>query len=235
MRVTGTWPGLLTLRQGWAKATARPWNDASPGASLRLERGSADFLTSGAEHLLDLGAEWVGSPPVDPSTASVWKSAGFRPFLHLDLYGRDLTIPFGEPTVVVEDGTATDLLAVKEIDRLSFDETWQLGVLGMAEARSATPRSGFLVTRESGSVVGFAIVGIAGTIGYLQRLGVHPHRRGSGHGRSLIRSSLHWCRRRGAHQQLLNTQPENEAAAYLYASEGYFVNESALTVMRYEG
>lgn len=235
MRVTGTWPGLLNIRQGWAKATARPWNDVSPGASLRLERGSADFLASGADHLLELGAEWVGSPPVDTSAASVWKSAGFKPFLRLDLYGRDLTTPFADPTRVVEDGTAADLLAIKEIDRLSFDETWQLGVLGMAEARSATPRSGLLVTREAGSVVGFAIVGIAGTIGYLQRLGVHPQRRGSGHGRSLIRSSLDWCHKRGALQQLLNTQPENEAAAHLYISEDYFVNEGALAVLRYDG
>lgn len=234
MRVTGTWPGLLTLRHGWAKATARPWNDVSPGASIRLERGSAEFLASGATQLLDLGAEWVASPPLDDSAASVWRTAGFKPFLRLDLYGRDLNIPFADPTRVVEDGRATDLPAIEQIDHLSFDETWQLGMLGMAEARSATPHSGLLVTREAGSVVGFAIVGIAGTIGYLQRLGVHPQRRGSGHGRSLIRSSLAWCHQRGANQQLLNTQPENEAAAHLYLSEGYFVNEGALAVMRYD-
>ncbi len=235
MRVSGTWPGVLTLRQSWAKASARPWNDVSSGASLRLERGSAQFLTEAADHLMEAGATWVASPPVDASSRSVWESAGFARFLTLDLYGRDLTVPIEEPTRDVEDGAAADLLAAIDIDRVSFDDTWQLGRFGIAEARTATPRSAFLVTREEGTVRGFAIVGIAGTVGYLQRIAVHPSARGRGYGRSLLRVSLDWCRRRGARQQLLNTQPGNDAAAGLYRANGYFVNEGALSVLRYTG
>lgn len=235
MRVSGTWPGVLILRQNWAKATARPWNDSSPGASLRLERGSSEFLVECADHLIDAGAQWVGSPPIDSSSASVWESAGFQKFLTLDLYGRDLQRPFEAPTRDVALGAAADLPAAIEIDRLAFDLTWQLGSLGIAEARAATPRSAFLVTHEDDIVRGFAIVGLGGTIGYLQRLAVHPSSAGSGHGRSLLRASLEWCHRRGATQQLLNTRPGNEAAGGLYHSEGYSVNQGALSVLRYDG
>ncbi len=235
MRVSGTWPGIITLRQNWSRATARPWNDSSPGAALRLERGSAEFLTASADHLLGLGSEWVGSPPVDSSSQMVWKSAGFNHFLDLDLYGRDLSHPVAEPPLPVEEGNNGDLGTAVEIDALSFDTTWQLGRLGLAEARAATPRSVFLLTRDDQAIRGFAVVGIAGTVGYLQRLGVHPESRRQGHGRSLLMASLAWCRNRGARQQLLNTRPGNQAAAALYMAEGYSVRPGALAVLRYDG
>ena len=226
---------MLVLRQSWAKATARPWNDSSPGAALRLERGSSEFLAECAEHLVGVGVQWVGSPPIDHSTGAVWESAGFREFLTLDLYGRDLRDPVEAPPREVTHGAAADLPAAIEIDRLAFDPTWQLGSLGIAEARAATPRSALLITQDEDTVRGFAIVGIGGTIGYLQRLAVHPSAVGQGHGRSLLRASLEWCHRRGASQQLLNTRPGNEAADGLYHSEGYSVNRGALSVLRYDG
>ena len=225
---------MLILRQNWAKATARPWNDSSPGASLRLERGSSEFLTQCAVHLTEAGAQWVGSPPIDSSTGAVWESAGFQKFLTLDLYGRDLRHPVEPPSLDVAQGAAADLPAAIEIDRLAFDQIWQLGSLGIAEARAATPRSAFLITHEDDAVSAFAIVGLAGTIGYLQRLAVHPSSTGKGHGRSLLRASLKWCHQRGATQQLLNTRPGNEAAGGLYRSEGYSVNPGALSVLRYD-
>jgi hypothetical protein len=40
----GSWPEPIRLRRGWAKAEARPWNDATPDASLRIIRGSAPFV-----------------------------------------------------------------------------------------------------------------------------------------------------------------------------------------------
>ncbi len=235
MRVSGSWPGLLTLRQGFSRATARPWNDVSDGASLRLERGSHGFLTAAADHLLELGAAWVGSPPVDTSGRTVWERAGFAPYLTLDLYGFDLTRAVAEPALPVTDGAVGDLASAVEIDRLSFDDVWQLGSIGLAEARAATPHSTFLVTRHGKAVCGFAIVGVGGTVGYLQRLGVHPDARRGGHGRALLLASLRWCQRRGARQQLLNTQPGNDAAAGLYLTEGYSVREGALSVLRYDG
>ncbi len=97
MRVTGDWPGHLVLRQGWAKAEARPWNRDIPDAALRLVRGSADFLASCSAYLLDLGVSGVASPPLPEISAGMWLTAGFEPHLALDLYSRELVGSQPEP------------------------------------------------------------------------------------------------------------------------------------------
>ena len=234
MRLTGTWPGQVTLRQGWSRASARPWNDDVPAASLRLERGSSDFLRVAASRLLEEGPEWVGSPPLDRSSSVPWERAGFSPFLSLDLHRKTLDGPVPQPGIAITEGSARDLRSLTPIDDDSFDGVWRLGPLGLAEAMVATPRSTLLLTADEDQVVGFAIVGFGNRAGYLQRIAVARSHRGRGLGRGLLRASLHWSLRRGAGYVLLNTRPGNEAATSLYASEGFAMHPSALRVLRLE-
>ena len=53
--VRGTWPGQVTLRAGFAKGVARPWNESILDAHLRVDRGSVGFLKSAFDALI--GAE----------------------------------------------------------------------------------------------------------------------------------------------------------------------------------
>lgn len=235
MRLTGTWPGQVTLRQGWSRASARPWNEDIPAASMRLERGSSEFVRSAATHVLDLGAEWVGSPPVDHSSAGPWERAGFARFLTLDLHRRDLADTIPPSGIEVSVGSARDLRSVAPIDDESFDGVWRLGPLGLAEALVATPRSTLLLTSDGDRIVGFAIVGFGNRAGYLQRIAVAPDHRGLGLGRGLLRESLRWSIGRGAVHMLLNTRQGNDAATALYASEGFSTHPSALHVLRTGG
>lgn len=232
MRLTGTWPGPVTLRHGWARASARPWNEEVPAASLRLERGSGEFLLSASAEVLGFGVDWVGSPPVDRFSGDLWERAGFAPFLSLDLHRRDLDIPVPASDLPVHTASATDLRLVTDIDDASFEGVWRLGLLGLSEALDATPRSALLVHSEGRTPVGFAIVGLSNRVGYLQRIAVAATHRGAGLGRGLLRASLHWCLRRGAGHVLLNTRPGNEVAAALYASEGFTTHPDALRVLR---
>lgn len=235
MRLTGTWPGQVTLRQGWSRASARPWNDDVSAASLRLERGSRDFLRAAATRLLSEGAEWVGSPPLDRSSAVPWERAGFAPFLSLDLHRKALDGPIPSSGIEVAEGSARDLRTLTPVDDESFEGVWRLGTLGLAEALVATPRSTLLLASDSEQLVGFAIVGFGNRAGYLQRIAVASSHRGRGIGRGLLRESLHWCLRRGAGYVLLNTRPGNEAASSLYASEGFAMHPAALRVLRLGG
>lgn len=230
MRTRGDWPGRLTLRSGWAKAGARPWNDSSPDASLRLERGSAEFVVACAEHLCSLGVRRVLSPPLDRSSSKVWREAGFEATLPLDLYRRSLLVPIPEPLVDVTEGSPTDWAATAALDDAAFADEWRMGRLGLDEARDATPEHGFLVTRDGDDVSGFVIVGKAMASGYLQRLAVDPARRHQGLGRSLVRAACRWAAARGALGIVLNTQPENSVAGALYRAEGFEVAERALAV-----
>lgn len=229
----GNWPDQLTLRRGWAKAMARPWNDDFPGVQLRLVRGSADFVTACST---ELAAEYgeVVSPPLPSNSQKLWVEAGYKPWLYLDLFSRDLHERMETPSAPIVTGEAADWDAAIAIDRLSFATTWRLGATGLAESREATPRSSFLVTRVDNSVAGFTIVGVSGSVSYLQRVAVHPDLQGRGLGRSLVRASLRWGQKHGASTMLLNTQPDNTAAASLYLSEGFVRLASGLDVLKFE-
>lgn len=234
MRVTarGTWPGRLVLRQGWAKGQARPWNADVPDAHLRLIRGGKSFLASSGQFLLAQGAPGVMSPPLPDSSSGIWLSAGYEPYLYLDLYSRDLVGTLPKPTHDIPTGASNDWEGPEIIDRAAFPDLWRLDRDGLHEALHATPHAEVLLTHHAGQLTGFAIVGVGSIAGYLQRVAVHPDHRGHGFGRSLVRAAMAWAKRRGARSILLNTQPDNAAAAQLYESEGFDKLLDQLTILR---
>ncbi len=233
MRVTGNWPGRLALRQGWAKAEARPWNPDTPDAHLRLIRGSSVFLAACGEYLLDLGVSGVSSPPLPEVSSGIWLSAGYEPFLKLALYSRELVGALPAPKHEIETGGSHDWDPAVRIDREAFSPLWRLDEDGLREALGATPHSSLLLSSDGDRANGFAIVGVGSIAGYLQRVAVHPDFARQGIGRSLVRAANKWARRRGARSMMLNTQPENESAARLYLSEGFEKMLDQLTVLRF--
>jgi ribosomal protein S18 acetylase RimI-like enzyme len=228
----GNWPDRLVLRQGWAKAEARPWNLDVPDAHLRLIRGSAEFLAACADHLLEIGIPGVASPPLPEISSGIWLSAGFEPYLSLDLYSRELVGSLPEPPHEVTTGGERDWGPTVNIDRAAFPPLWRLDRDGLQEAMGATPYASLLLTRNDDRPTGFAIVGVGSIAGYLQRVAIHPDYAGQGLGRSLVRAANKWARRRGAHSMMLNTQMNNESAARLYLSEGFEKMLDQLTVLR---
>ncbi|MDH3259402.1 MAG: GNAT family N-acetyltransferase [Acidimicrobiia bacterium] len=232
MRVTGDWPGPLVLRHGWAKAEARPWNADIPDASLRLIRGSADFLTACGDYLLGIGVSGVTSPPLPDVSSGLWLTAGYQPYQALDLYSRDLVGSQPAPSHAVTIEGERDWEHVEEIDHAAFPPLWRLDQDGLREAMGATPHASLLLTHEESRTTGFAIVGVGSIAGYLQRVAVHPDYTRQGIGRSLVRASMRWAKRHGARSMMLNTQPDN-AAGRLYVSEGFEKMLDQLKVLRF--
>lgn len=211
----------MMLKAGWSQSTARPLNDDVADASLRLERGSADFLRQSARWLFDNGAPSVMSIPLHPGTRRVWDDAGFLPYRRLLLMERDLAFKVSVPDHAVDTGDAQQWREAREIDNRSFDAEWRIGELGLSDARDATPTSQFIVVSDNDHVVGFSIIGVAHSTAYLQRIAVDPEHRNRGVGRSLLRASIQWAQSRSARSILLNTQLENHGAARLYRTERF--------------
>jgi [ribosomal protein S18]-alanine N-acetyltransferase len=231
--VRGSWPGRVTLRSGWARAVARPYNDDLPDAGLRLDRGSAAFLAASAAWLLDQGCATVHSPPLMEGGARVWRQAGFVDGRILAIMERDLRRAVGAPLHAVRAGRRDEWGACAAIDRAAFPVTWRVGVLGLRDAAEATGSSRLFLVDSGGSPVGFAIAGTSFQTAYLQRIAVHPDHRGAGIGRSLVRAAVSWARCNQARTILLNTQIDNQVAATLYRSEGFVEGREALHVLRH--
>jgi ribosomal protein S18 acetylase RimI-like enzyme len=217
----------VTIRSGWSKALARPVNDGHPDASLRLERGSSDFVRACTHSLFELGASTVWSSPVPSRGRKLWERAGFVDGRELILMERSLARIPPQPPETMRTGSIDDIV---DIDRRAFERDWQIGQLGLEDALSATVRSRIIVA-EDRPRAGFAIAGVTATAGYLQRLAVDPDHGGQGLGRHLLRAAMSWSRVTGARSMLLNTQPENERATLLYRSEGFVVLPERLSVL----
>jgi ribosomal protein S18 acetylase RimI-like enzyme len=222
VRIEGDWPGPVSLQRGWWRAAARPWNDATPMAHLRVERGGAGFLDECASALLALpGVTGVLSPPLLAAARPPWEAAGFRPHARLLLMRRELDgLPVAEHAVA--PGDLRDLADALRVDQAAFDSFWRFDRTALLEAVQATAqRTINLVRRPGGGLAGFAITGLGGPLAYLQRVAVDPAWQGRGIGRSLVRHSAAWAKSQGASALLLNTPDGNGSAAALYASEGF--------------
>ncbi|HEY5578913.1 MAG TPA: GNAT family N-acetyltransferase, partial [Acidimicrobiia bacterium] len=150
----------------------------------------------------------------------------------LDLFRRQIARPVEAPEWPIRQPRRPPWGAANRVDRDSFEPLWRLGELGLKEAFDAISRSVFLAVGDAEELAGFAIVGTGGGIGYLQRIAVHPNHRRRGIGRALVRAAFHFVHRHGGHSILLNTQPDNQAAAALYESEGFVRDRSRLLVLR---
>jgi ribosomal protein S18 acetylase RimI-like enzyme len=232
----GSWPGQLTLRRGWARAEARPWNDDEPQAALRLLRGGSSFLEMCSTRLLSLGADGVISPPLPQSAQRAWLQAGFQSYMDLALMRKSLESPDGPPNHLVVEKEDVEIEHLLTIDAAAFPEFWRFNRGGLEEAISATSRSTTLMILGSAATpIAYAVVGFGSAIAYLQRVAVHPDWQGHGMGRSLVREVARKARASGAKVLLLNTQLDNESAIRLYEDEGFITLPEPLSLLQAKG
>ncbi len=232
----GNWPGRITLRRGWARAEARPWNDLEPQASLRLLRGGSSFLEACATRLLALGATGVISPPLPLSARRSWEQAGFATYIDLALMRKSLDDAGGSPNHLVIERSDENLEGLLGIDGAAFPPFWRFNQSGLEEAIRATSRSTTLmILGGDGAPIAYAVVGFGSASAYLQRVAVRPEWQGHGMGRSLIRVAARKARASGARVLLLNTQLDNPAALALYETEGFVQLPEPLTLLHVTG
>lgn len=229
----GTWPGSVSLRRGWARAEARPWNASVDDASLRVIRGGGGFIGACVEKLSIAGAPTVLSTPLSRSARKPWESAGFVDYIDLALMRLGLDEPIEAPEHLVVREDKPDLEAMLEIDRVAFPAFWRFDDLALVESTRATPKSSVFVIRDGDQgITGFAVVGYGHAISYLQRVAVHPEWQGHGMGRSLVRAASRSARRHGSRAILLNTQFDNTPAIGLYEAEGYVQLPDSLALLK---
>ena len=234
LQIQGAWPNRITYRRGWYKATARAWNETTPDAAVRLERGTASFLTDISSQLQENISGSIYSPALYRSATRIWSRASYQPFVELTVMERRLSdLAERDGSVIVS--ADPDMAAIEALDRLAFDSFWHMGAAGLAEAVEATPHSAVLTAEVDGELAAYAIVGAQMGISYLQRIATRPDQRGQGLGKALVVSACHWGRAAGAITMVLNVKPDNHHAMSLYARCGFGETANRLRVLRYEG
>jgi GNAT superfamily N-acetyltransferase len=180
------------------------------------------------------GYEEMLTSAVGPDEEAPFLAAGFGVRARLHLLACELDGPPPAPELPVTRAARRDRPEVLELDAAAFSAFWRLGPVGLRDALDATPSRRFRVTRADAApdaVTGYAITGLAGNTGYLQRVAVHPdaHRRGCG--RALVADAMGWLWRNGAVGAYVNTQLDNERALALYESFGFIELPDGLSVL----
>lgn len=212
----GTWRGSHDV----AVVTPWPGRPAPPSQVLSASR-----------ELERRGVRQVLTPALRPEEQEPFLELGFevRERLHL-LRHRLEALPAPVPGVRTRRGWWFDKTAALAVDELAFSPFWRFDRAALGEARTATPTSRFRIagTRR---VDGFAVAGMAGRLGYLQRLAVHPDLQGRGTGSALVIDALRWADRHRCDAVLVNTQEDNVGALALYERLGFRVEANGLAVL----
>lgn len=194
---------------------------------------SSSGLARALDELRARGYRSVLTPALTAIEQPPFAAIGFTVHERLHLLGHDLRrVP--EPRAAgtrLRRGRQRDITDVLTVDGLAFDRFWRFDEPGLADARTATPHARFRVATVDGRIVGYHVTGRAGTLGYLQRLAVHPDLHGHGIGTALVGDSLDWCRRKGCASVLVNTQEGNRRALRLYEHLGFRTEPTGLAVL----
>jgi len=232
-------PSLDVIRWGRERARTGPWRGDQHTAHLvplpEAAPLSADFVRRALTVLADQGYRQVVTSALAEGECAGFLSAGFAVAQGLHLLVHDLIDLPDLPAVPgrLRRAWPFDRPAVIELDNLAFSEFWRLDSQGLTDAIQATPRARFRVAVPTAATqpCGYAVCGVAGRRGYVQRLAVHPEFQGQGWGRALLLEGLHWLRDRSAFTAVVNTQHGNERALHLYLAMGFQQQRSGLAVL----
>lgn len=224
---------LRVLEVGRERCRIGPWRgDPSIGYLSPLTHLGPTTVGHATDALAREGYHGVITGAVGAAERGVFVDQGYevRERLHLLRHPlRDLPAP---GAARIRRATRRQRSEILDLDRLAFDDFWQLDDAGLDEARSATPISRFRAAVDDARPVGYTVAGRAGSISYLQRLAVHPEAQGRGLGRDLTVDCLHWARRRRCLSMMVNTQETNRVALALYESLGFDRQSHGLYVLQ---
>lgn len=231
----GPAPGIST--RGIAGFRIEPMAGRTTIAHLSLDPTVVSPPLTGIEQCITslraMGYAGAITAALRPQEVEVFIAAGFTVREELTVLVHSLRRLDKVPSRTTRRARRRDRDRVLWIDHAAFDLEWWMSDNGIDDAMSATPMSRHRIAEASESeqrvlggsgAAGYSIIGRAGTVGYLQRIAVHPLAEGNGIGTSLVLDALQWLRRRGARSAVVNTQRTNERALYLYGGLGFTVD-----------
>ena len=233
---------------GTTTASVRPSPHAPHHALLSIARShdpllelpTHDLLLTWLDTLSRWGYHSVSTSALAPLAATALEEIGFATAQDLVLLERtrSATDNFAEllPSLrgrwpgsrFPSQPVVTEIL---QLDCAAFGDQRQMDQITFREALCATEQSRIFVSYIDKSLVGFVIVGVSDTHGFIQRLAVHPDCRNSGEGKRLVETALAWIHAKGCTSTVVNTEASNLVALRVYENFGFAPMNYRLSVL----
>lgn len=211
-----------------------PWpGDRTTTQLLSVSTVSTDELTAAMAAALAAGAVRLRSGPLTDAQLAPFEACGFRVERRLIVLRATLDHPLARSGPPPRLATARWFGMLAELDVAAFGQEWGLDATAIERAVQATT-VGQVRMVALPDPVAYAVVGRAGTTGYLQRLAVAPEHQGQGHGTHLVNWTLRWCRRHRCTTALVNTEDTNTVALGLYQRLGFVPDSEPLLIARWD-
>lgn len=110
-------------------------------------------------------------------------------------------------------------IAALEAEALGPD-AWSTALVARG-VEGSVPTVHYLVVREAGAVVAYAVVSVAGDVAELQRIAVDAGHRRAGHASRLLAEVVRRAAADGAHRLLLEVREDNAVALAFYGASGF--------------
>lgn len=120
---------------------------------------------------------------------------------------------------------------ILHLDCAAFGDQRQMDQIMFREALCATEQSRIFVSYVDKLLVGFIIVGVSDTHGFIQRLAVRPDCRNTGEGKRLVETALAWIHTKGCISTVVNTEASNLVALRVYENFGFAPMDYRLSVL----
>jgi len=215
----------------------RPGDPRRRLACASIEQVVAELARRGVDRIL--------TAALDRASVEPFAAAGFVPHDDLCVLRHDLAGSAssdarwragGRHAGARRGSLRRDLARAAAIDQQAFAAGTALDQGGLRAIVAATPAYRFrLVAPEPGRpAAAYAMCGLAGDTGYIQRIAVDPARHRHGHARALVADALRWFDRRRVARVLVNTQVTNVAAQHLYVDAGFVRTSDRLAVWAWQ-
>lgn len=218
---------------GGGRIRIGPWKGQPTTAMLSpylgppIDRATID---STVDQLVRSGYTHVHTAAIADGDVTTFEASGFTVKRRLHLLSRHLDTVPAATSLELRTARRWERDEIVELDASAFDDFWRFDITSLHDAAKATPTSRTRVTKER-PFAGYALTGVARSVGYLQRLAVAPAASGQGIGSGLLIDALRWMRRRGATIAYVNTQVENKRALDLYLRHGFDHLNEGLSIL----
>ena len=210
----------------------RKWNDDTPIAYFEKSYGGKPLLKK-INQIANQNDLIFNSSMVDESNSNIWKISGWEKVQRLNVLSLNLrNIRSSDEKVKnVENFTNKNISEIIKLDHDIFDTYWQNSTAAFNETISSCTYNYLFIQKVENDSIGYGILGITRSFGFLQRFGIVKEFQQNGFGKKLLSDIIKFSKQKKLVNIRLNTQEQNKQAKNLYLNNGFIPTNTNFLIL----